>query len=179
MLKLRASLCKELEDKIVEVILKNMNVFAWSSADMLGIDPDFLCHRLTMDKKAKPIVHKKRKLNEEKCLAMREETQKLLVAAHKRKNQYPEWLANVVMVKKENGKWRMCVNFTNLNKACAKDPYPLLSIDFLVDSPSGYGLLTFLDAFYHQIRMHPKDKSKTAFVGEVASYCSKVMPFGL
>jgi len=62
-----------------------------------------------MDEKVKPVVQRRRKFNEEKCPAIREETQKLLVVGHKREIQYPEWLANVVMVKKENGKWRICV----------------------------------------------------------------------
>ena len=60
---------------------------------------------------------------------------------------YPEWLANVVMVKKTNGKWRMCVDFTNLNKACPKYSYPLPRIDLLVDSIVGHQLLSFMDAF--------------------------------
>ena len=60
---------------------------------------------------------------------------------------YPDWLANVVMVKKANGKWRMCVDFTDLNKTCPKDSYPLLWIDVLVDSTARYELLSFMDAF--------------------------------
>ena len=66
---------------------------------------------------------------------------------------YPDWLANVVVVPKPNGKWRMCVDFTDLNKACPKDSYPLPRIDKLVDETSGYELLSFMDAFsgYHQI----------------------------
>jgi len=90
-------------------------------------------------------------------------------------------LANVVLVKKANGKWRMCVDFTDLNKAFLKDSFPLPSIDALVDSASGCRLLSFLDAFsgYNQICMHPRDESKTAFMTELSSYCYKVMPFGL
>jgi len=104
-----------------------------------------------------------------------------LRAGHIREIQYPEWLANVVLVKKANGKWRMCVDFTDLNKACPKDSYPLPSIDALVDSASGNKVLSFLDAFsgYNQIKMHPRDESKTAFMTETNSYCYKVMPFGL
>ena len=85
------------------------------------------------------------------------------------------------MVRKTSGKWRMCVNFTDMNKACPKDPYPLPSIDSLVDSALHCSLLRFLDAFsgYNQIRMHPKDKSKTTFMAEVAIYCYKVMLLGL
>jgi len=75
---------------------------------------------------------------------------------HIREIQHPEWLANVVLVKKANGKWRMCVDFTDLNKACPKDSYPLSSIDALVDSVLGCKMLNFLDAFsgYNQIKMH-------------------------
>ena len=124
-----------------------MGALSWSSADMPGIDPDFLCHRLTMDEKVRPIVPRRRKFNEDKRLIIREETQKLLNAGHKREIQYPEWLANVVLVQKANGKLRICVDFTNLNKACPKDSYPLPSIDSLVDSASSYRLLSFLDVF--------------------------------
>jgi len=75
----------------------------------------------------------------------------------------------------------MCVDFTDLNMACPKDSYPLSSIDSLVDSASGWQMLSFLDAFsgYKHIRMHPRDESKTAFMVEFASYCYKFMPFGL
>jgi len=75
----------------------------------------------------------------------------------------------------------MCVDFTDLNKACPKDSYPLPSIDALVDSASGCKLLSFLDAFlgYNQIKMHPMDEEKTAFMTERSCYCYKVMPFGL
>jgi len=87
----------------------------------------------------------------------------------------------VVLVKKANGKWRMCVDFTDLNKACPKDSYPLSSIYALVDSASGCKMLSFLDAFsgYNQIKMHPRDECKTTFLTETCCYCYKVMPFGL
>ncbi|XP_068486780.1 uncharacterized protein [Phaseolus vulgaris] len=115
--------------------------------DMPGIDPDFLCHHLSMDATVRPVRQRRRKFNEERRLVVREETQKLLSAGHIREIQYPEWLANVVLVKKANGKWRMCVDFTDLDKACPKDSYPLPSIDALVDSASGCEILSFLDAF--------------------------------
>jgi len=85
------------------------------------------------------------------------------------------------MVKKTNGKWRMCVDFTDLNAACPKDSYPLPNIDSLVDRVSGCGFLSFMDAYsgYNQIRMHPEDEDKTAFMGTKANFCYRVMPFGL
>jgi len=134
-----------------------------------------------MDSQVRPIHQRKRKFNEEKRQAIKEETQELLAADHIREIQYPEWLANVVMVKKSSGKWRMCVDFTDLNKAYPKDSYPLPSIDALVDSASGCKLLSFLETFsgYNQIKMHPMDEEKTSFMTERSCYCYKVMLFGL
>ena len=85
------------------------------------------------------------------------------------------------MVKKTNGKWRMCVNFTDLNKACPKDSYPLPHIDQLVDSTAGHQLLNFMDAFlrYNQIKMDEADQEKTSFITSQGLFCYKVMPFGL
>ena len=94
---------------------------------------------------------------------------------------YPKWLANVVLVKKANGKWRMCVDFIDLNRACPKDSFPLPRIDQLVNSTAGHKLLTFMDAFsgYNQIRMAEEDQEKTSFITSQGLYCYKVMPFGL
>ena len=94
---------------------------------------------------------------------------------------YPDWLFNVIVVKKANGKWRMCVDFTDLNKTCTKDSFPLSRIDQLVDSTVGHKLLTFMDAFsgYNQIKMTKEDQEKTAFITSQGLYCYKVMPFKL
>ena len=95
-----------------------------------------------------------------------EEVEKLLTTVFIREVYYPEWLANIVMVKKSNRKWRMCVDFTNLNRACPKDSFPLPRIYQLVDSIAGHELLTFMDAFsgYNQIRISEEDQEKTTFV---------------
>ena len=112
---------------------------------------------------------------------IKDEVQKLIVAKFIREVYYPDWLANVVMVKKANGKWRMCVDFIDLNKACPKDSYLLPRIDQLVDSTAGHKLLSFMDAFsgYNQIRMDKVDQEKTSFVTSQGLFCYKVMPFGL
>ncbi|XP_068502519.1 uncharacterized protein [Phaseolus vulgaris] len=130
------------QEQIAKVIGRHLDAFAWSTSDMPGIDPDFLCHRLAMDPQVRPVRKRRRKFNEKRRQAIRDETQKLLEAGHIKEIQYPEWLANVVLVKKSNGKWRMCVDFTDLNKACPKDSYPLPSIDALVDSAAGCKLLS-------------------------------------
>ena len=73
--------------------------------------------------------------------------QKLATTKFIREVYYPNWLANVVMVKKANSKGRMCVDITGLNKACPKDSYPLLRIDQLIDSTASHKLLSFMDTF--------------------------------
>ena len=85
------------------------------------------------------------------------------------------------MVKKKNSKWRVCVDFTDLNKACLKDPFSLPQIDQLVDATVGYPRISFLDAFqgYHQIPLALDDQEKTSFVTPIGNYHYKVMPFGL
>ena len=95
--------------------------------------------------------------------------------------KYPEWLANPVVEKKKNGILRVCVDFTDLNKALPKDNFPLPHIDRLVESTAGNELLTFMDAFsgYNQIMMHPDDQEKTTFITDRGIYCYKVMSFSL
>ena len=109
------------------------------------------------------------------------EVNKLLAANFIGEVYYPDWLANIVLVKKANGKWRMCMDFTNLNKACPKDSFPLPRIDQLVNSTAGHRLLTFMDAFsgYNQIKMLKEDQEKTAFITSQGLYYYKVMPFRL
>ena len=82
------------------------------------------------------------------------------------------------MVKKADGKWRMFVDFTDLNKAYPKDSYPLPRIDQLVDSTAGHRLLSFMDTFsgYNQIRMDEVDQEKTSFLTSQGLFCNKVMP---
>lgn len=94
---------------------------------------------------------------------------------------YLTWLANIVMVKKKSGKWRMCVNFTDLNKACPKDSYSLLHIYRLIDRTYGFLLLSLLDSYlgYNQIRMNPLDATKMMFVMNMNNYYYEVIHFGL
>ena len=94
---------------------------------------------------------------------------------------YPDWLVNVIIVKKANEKWRMCIDFTDLNKTCPKNSYPLPRVNVLVDSIAQHQLLSFVDAFfgYNQIRMDELDQEKTSFVTSQGLFCYKVMSFGL
>ncbi|RDX94534.1 hypothetical protein CR513_23077, partial [Mucuna pruriens] len=179
--KIGTTMSSEEEEMLTAILKSNYDVFAWSAQDMPGVDPEFMCHQLSVDKNAKPIAQKKRKMGEEKREAAKQETHKLITAGFVREVQYPTWLANVVMVRKANGKWRMCTDYTDLNKTCPKDSYPLSGIDRLVDNVAGFTFLSFMDAYsgYNQIRMHPHDEEKTAFITEEGAFCYQVMPFGL
>ena len=133
---------------------------------MPGIDPSAIVHRLNVLPSFSPIRQKKQVFAQERDKAIAEEVRKLLEADFIQEVYYPDWLANVVMVKNANGKWRMCVDFTDLNKACPKDSYPLPRIDTLVESIARHRLLSFMDAFsdYNQIKMEETDQEKTFFV---------------
>ncbi|KAL0341378.1 UNVERIFIED_CONTAM: Transposon Ty3-G Gag-Pol polyprotein [Sesamum radiatum] len=171
----------QLEKTLIAFLQENINVFAWDAADMSGIDPKIMVHRLNVNPKIRPVKQKKRAFGNERIKVIKEEVEKLLRIDYIRPVQYPEWLANVVLVPKPNGKWRMCIDFTDLNKACPKDSYPLPRIDALIDSTSGCELMSFLDAFqgYNQIRLAHDDQKKTSFVTDQGILCYNVMPFGL
>ena len=139
---------------------------------MKGIDPTVASHELNVDPTFEPIRQKRRKLGPERSKTVNEEVDRLLDAGFIAEVRYPEWLANPVVMKKKNGKWRICVDFTDLNKACPKDSYPLPHIDRLVESTAGNELLTFMDTFsgYNQILMHLDDREKTAFITDRGTY---------
>ena len=166
---------------IIAFLKRNKNTFAWSTEDMPGISIDVVSHQLNVDPSFKPIKQKRRKLGPDRSKVINDEVERLLKAGSIREVKYPDWLANTVVVKKKNGKWRVCIDFTDLNKACPKDSFPLPHIDQLVEATAGHKMLSFMDAFsgYNQILMHPDDQEKTAFITDRGTYCYKVMPFGL
>ena len=108
---------------------------------------EFICHNLNVN----PLIAPKKQLpqrpSKEHVEAVREEIAKLKQAGAIKEVFYPEWLANTVVVKKKSGKWRVCVDFTDLNKAYPKDPFPIPKIDQLVDATVGHPQMSFLDAF--------------------------------
>ena len=148
---------------------------------MRGIDPTIITHRLNVSPSFKLIKQKRKSFALERQKSVNEEVDKLLQAGAIREVEYPEWLANVVLVKKSNGKWRLCIDFTDINKACPKDSFPLSRIDLIVDATAGHELLSFMDAFfgYNQISMDPDDQEKTSFVTAQGTYCYRVMSFRL
>ena len=145
------------------------------------MDPKFICHHLNVNLLVAPKKQLSRRPSKEHAEAVRDEVAKLKQAGAIKEIFYPEWLANTIVVEKKNGKWRVCVDFTDLNKACPKDPFPMPKIDQLVDATVGHPRISFLDAFqgYHQIPLALNDQEKTALVTPIGNYHYKVMPFGL
>ena len=147
------------------------------------MDLDFIYHHLNVNPFVTPPPKRQpfRRSSKEYSDAVKEEVLKLKWAGTIMEVFYPEWLANMVVVKKKSGKWRVCVDVTDLNKACLKDLFPLLWINQLVDATAGHPRMSFLDAFqgYHQIPLALGDQEKTSFVTPTRNYIYKVMPFGL
>jgi hypothetical protein len=148
---------------------------------MPGIPRDVAEHSLDIRASARPVKQPLRHFDEEKRIAIVEEVHKLMAAGFIKEVFHPEWLANPVLVKNKGGKWRMCVDYTGLNKACLKVPYPLPHIDQIVDSTAGCETLSFLDAYsgYHQSKMKESDQLATSFITPFGMYCHTTMPFGL
>jgi hypothetical protein len=176
-----AHLNPEEEKELIQFLNKNKDVFAWSAKDLQGVDRDIIEHALETDERISPKKQKLRKMSEEKLKAVEAEVQRLPDAKVIREVKYPVWLANTVLVKKKNGKWRMCVDFTDLNKACKKDDFPLERVDKIVDDAANNEMLSLLDTFsgYHQIRVCKEDEEKTSFITPFGTFCFVRMPEGL
>ena len=138
-------------------------------------------HKLNVFSSAKPVKQRVRRSHPDRHQIIQAEVDNLLKVGFIKEVKYPEWLANVVVVPKKGGKWRVCVDYMDLNHACPKDNFPLPHIDHIVDVSTEHGMLSFLDAFsgYHQIPMHPPDVEKTSFITPHRLFCYNVLPFGL
>ncbi|XP_030963448.1 uncharacterized protein LOC115984558 [Quercus lobata] len=117
---------------------RNVDVFAWDSYDAPGVDSNIICHYLNVNPSFIPKKQPPRRPSKEHANTVRDEVMKLKKAGAIKEIFYPEWLANTVVVKKKTRKWRVCVDFTDLNKACPKDPFPMPRIDRLVDATVGH-----------------------------------------
>jgi hypothetical protein len=124
------------EERLLCCLSKNKDVFAWSTLDLVGVSRSIIEHGIGIDPSVGPKKQQLRKMSDEKTEAAKAEVHRLLEAKFIEPITYPTWLANVVMVQKKSGKWRMCIDFTSLNKACPKDNFPLPRIDKIVDSAS-------------------------------------------
>jgi hypothetical protein len=148
---------------LVRFLQDNRDVFAWQPADMPGVPRELAEHKLKVYPQARPIRQKLRRFTPDKREAIHAELARLVAAGFIREVLHPEWRANPVLVLKKNKvDWRMCVDYTYLNKHCPKDPYGLPRIDQVVDSTAGCSMLSFLDCYsgYHQISLAKEDEEK-------------------
>jgi hypothetical protein len=167
---------------LVEFLHEHWRMFAWGPADMPGIPRELAEHELKILPMAKPIKQSMRHYNPEKARSMGEEINCLLEAKFIREIKEATWLSPLVVVEKKDTKiYRMCIDFTALNKHCPKDYFPLPRIDQIIDCTAGCERLSFLDAYsgYNQIRLKVKDEVRTAFITPHGVYCYTMMPFGL
>jgi hypothetical protein len=149
---------------------------------MPGVPRNLIEHSLNVDPKATPKRQHLRHYADDRRDAIKKELAKLLAAGFIREVFHPEWLTNPVLVcKKNSNEWRMCVDYTDLNKHCPKDPFGLPRIDQVIDSTAGCDLLCFLDCYsgYHQIAIKEEDQEKTVFITPFGAYCYTTMSFGL
>ena len=176
-----SKLAEDLKSLLTHFLRQNKDVFTWKQADMGGIDPTIITHRLNVSPSFNPVkqrggasllTDKRRSTRRSANSSKREQSERWNIL-----NGWP----TLYLSKKSNGKWRLCIDFTDINRACPKDSFPLPRIDLIVDATAGHELLSFMDAFsgYNQINMDPNDQEKTSFVTAHGTYCYRVMPFGL
>jgi hypothetical protein len=135
------------ESELLLFLDKNNDAFAWRTSDLIGVSRDIIEHNLHVNPSTKPRKQRLHKMSDEKIAAARAEVQRLLDAGFIWEVRSASWLVNVIMVKKKNEKWRMCTNFTDLNKCCQKDDFKLSRIDKVVDSAAQCETMALLDCF--------------------------------
>jgi hypothetical protein len=149
---------------------------------MPGVPRELAEHKLKVYPQARPIRQKLRRFMPDKREAILAELARLVSAGFIREVLHLEWLANPNLVLKNNKvDWRMCVDYTDLNKNRPKDPFGLPRIDQVVDSTAGCYMLSFVDCYsgYHQISLAKEDEENTAFITPFGAFCYTSMPFGL
>ncbi|XP_050233301.1 uncharacterized protein LOC126681792 [Mercurialis annua] len=180
---INAGLDEGFREQLIALLMEFRDCFAWSYEEMPGLDPDIAEHKLPLKSGFRPFRQPPRRMSREVDTLIQDEIKRLEDAKFIREAQYTEWLSNIVLVMKKNGKLRVCVDFRNLNLATPKDEYPMPVADMLIDRAAGHTILSFLDAHsgYNQVPINKEDISKTAFrcPGPIGAYEWVVMPFGL
>ncbi|XP_073268737.1 uncharacterized protein [Populus alba] len=180
-LKIGKLISADVRSELIALLQEYIDVFAWSYADMPGLDTDIVVHKLPLIEGCKPVKQKLRRTRPDILIKVKEEITKQWDAGFLEVVDYSQWVSNIVVVPKKDNKIRVCVDFRDLNKASPKDNFPLPHIDVLVDNAAKSSTYSFMDGFsgYNQIKMAEQDKKKTTFVTPWGTYCYKVMPFGL
>jgi len=164
-----------------DLVKEYREVFAWSYKELKGIPPEIVEHRIPLVSGAVPIRQKERRMNPQLQLIVKEELEKLLQAGFIKPVEITDWVSPMVLVKKKNGKLRVCVDYRKLNSYTQKDHFPLPFITNILEEVAGHELYTFMDGYsgYNQVSIAAEDRHKTAFTTPWGTFVWHVMPFGL
>lgn len=174
--------CSPEEIQIYTTLFKEYrSIFAWTYEEMPGIDPWIVEHEIKTYPNVKPMRQKLRAINPKKAPTIKAEIEKLLKVGFIDPVPLTEWVSNLVVVNKKDGKICVSTNFRDMNKACPKDNYPTLFIDQILDDCSRDEIFSFMDGFsdYNQIQIKPEDQHKTTFICPWGTFTYQKMPFGL
>ena len=180
-LNINANLIPNQETKLIHLLRQYQEAFAWDYPDMKGIDPQLCTHHIYIEKDVRPVFQPQRRLNPHLKDVVKVELQKLLDVNFIYPISDSKWVSPLVVVPKKNGKWRICVDYRELNKATQKYHFPLPFIDQVLDTLAGKKFFSFLDGFsgYNQIQIDPEDQDKTTFTCPWGTFSYRVLPFGL
>ena len=178
---IRAQLPPLEKEQLIKFLRRKIDIFAWNAYKALRVDSNFICYHLNVNPSVTPKRQPPQRSSKDHSNAVKDEVMKFKQTGAIKEVFYPKWLANTMVVKKKNGKWQVCVDFTDLNNACPKDLFLMPKIDQLVDATVGHPWMSFLNAFqgYHQVPLALGDQEKIAFFTPTRNYHYKVMPFGL
>eukprot|EP00253_Pinus_taeda_P007704 PITA_07704 len=180
-LNINKNLEKSQQEELTKILQKHSTAFAWEYTDMKGIDPKTCIHHIYIEENSRPIRQPQRRMNPNLREIVKEEVQKLLNVNFIYPISDSRWVSPLVIVPKKNGKWRVCIDYRELNKATLKDHFPLPCIDQVLDTLAGKKYFSFLDGFsgYNQIQVAPEDQDKTTFTCPWGTFAYRVLPFGL
>jgi hypothetical protein len=177
--KLDPVLCEEM----IALLKEYRDCFARVYTEMTGLDRSIIKHRLPLKKGFRPFQQRARQMKAEVLDEVKKEVEKMLDAGFIRPCRYAEWISSMVPVQKKDGRWHVCVDFRDLNRATPKDEYPMPIAETLINAAAGHKMMSFMDGntSYNQIFMAPEDVNKTAFrvPGAVGLFEYLVMNFGL
>jgi hypothetical protein len=172
-----------LREEMIALLKEYRDCFAWDYTEMPGLDRSIVEHRLPLKKGFRPFQQRARQMKAEVLEEVKKEVEKMLDAGFIRLCRYAEWISSMVPVQKKDGRWRVCVDFRDLNRATPKDEYPMPVAETLINAAAGHKMMSFMDgnAGYNQIFMAREDVNKTAFrvPGVVGLFEYLVMTFGL
>ena len=156
---------KDMKHELIALLKEFREIFAWSYQDMPGLDTEIVMHRIPVKLECPPVWQALRRMKSEIILKIKEEVEKQLKAGFLTVIAYSDWVTNIVLVPRKDGKVRMCIDYKDLNWAIPKDNFPLPHINTLVDNTTTNRFISFMDGFsgYNHIKMAEEDKAKTTF----------------